>query len=157
MVFNTFIKCQVCGSITRIRLQVGWQKEHPIVVACGKCGTSLSGNVRLHIGIRCFQKCNGHIAAFILSDRNRAEPAQFQHSEERRHNLRPAAAALKQCQKAHDTVGEQTADDLFGLLRHRVRLCADDSGKVGRRRRQAALSRGLKPNPRIRPAQRSSR
>ena len=47
MVFNTFIKCQVCGSITRIRLQVGWQKEHPIIVTCGKCGTSLSGNVEI--------------------------------------------------------------------------------------------------------------
>lgn len=47
MVFNTFIKCQVCGSITRIRLQVGWQEEHPIVVACGKCSTSLSGSVKI--------------------------------------------------------------------------------------------------------------
>lgn len=34
MVFNTCIKCQVCSSVTRIRLQVGWQEEHPIVVAC---------------------------------------------------------------------------------------------------------------------------
>ncbi len=47
MVYNTFIKCQVCGSITRVRLQVGWQEEHPIVVACGKCGTSLSGSVKI--------------------------------------------------------------------------------------------------------------
>ena len=47
MVLNTFIKCQVCGSITRIRLQIGWQKEHPIIVTCGKCGTSLSGNVEI--------------------------------------------------------------------------------------------------------------
>lgn len=47
MVFNTFIKCQVCGSITRVRLQVGWQEEHPIVVACGNCGTSLSGSVKI--------------------------------------------------------------------------------------------------------------
>lgn len=47
MVYNTFIKCQVCGSITRIRLQVGWQEEHPIVVVCGKCGTSLSGSVKI--------------------------------------------------------------------------------------------------------------
>ena len=47
MVFNTFIKCQVCGSITRVRLQVGWQEEHPIVVAYGKCGTSLSGSVKI--------------------------------------------------------------------------------------------------------------
>lgn len=47
MVFNTFIKCQVCGSITRVRFQVGWQEEHPIEVACGKCGTSLSGSVKI--------------------------------------------------------------------------------------------------------------
>ncbi len=47
MVHNTFIKCQVCGSITRVRLQVGWQEEHPIVVTCGKCGTSLSGSVQI--------------------------------------------------------------------------------------------------------------
>ena len=46
MVFNTFITCQVCRSITRVRLQVGWQDVHPIVVTCGKCGTSLSGTVR---------------------------------------------------------------------------------------------------------------
>lgn len=47
MVFNCFIKCQVCGNITRIRLQVGWQNEHPVVVTCGKCGTSLSGHVKI--------------------------------------------------------------------------------------------------------------
>lgn len=47
MVFNIFIKCQVCGCITRVRLQVGWQEEHPIEVACGKCGTSLSGSVKI--------------------------------------------------------------------------------------------------------------
>ena len=47
MVYNCFIKCQVCGSITRIRLQVGWQNEHPVVVTCGKCGTSLSGYVKI--------------------------------------------------------------------------------------------------------------
>lgn len=54
MVYNTFIKCQVCGSITRIRLQVGWQEEYPIEVACGKCGTSLSGSVKIgqeHLGL----------------------------------------------------------------------------------------------------------
>ncbi|MDY2781551.1 MAG: hypothetical protein SOU06_08490 [Bulleidia sp.] len=33
--------------LTRIRLQVGWQEEHPIEVACGKCGTSLSGSVKI--------------------------------------------------------------------------------------------------------------
>lgn len=48
MVYNCFIKCRVCESITRVRLQVGWQEQHPIVIACGKCGTSLLGKV--HIG-----------------------------------------------------------------------------------------------------------
>lgn len=43
MVYNCYIKCQVCGTVTRIRLQVGWQNQHPIVVICGECGTSLSG------------------------------------------------------------------------------------------------------------------
>jgi len=43
MVYNCYIKCQVCGKITRIRLQVGWRNQHPIVVACGECGTSISG------------------------------------------------------------------------------------------------------------------
>ena len=47
MVFDTYIKCQGCVSITRGRLQVVWQEEQPIVVACGKCGTSLSGNVKI--------------------------------------------------------------------------------------------------------------
>lgn len=47
MVYNCFIKCQVCGGITRIRLQVGWQNQHPVVVTCGKCGTSLSGYVKI--------------------------------------------------------------------------------------------------------------
>ena len=47
MVYNCLIKCQVCGSITRVRLQVGLQEQHPIVIVCGKCGTSLHGNVNI--------------------------------------------------------------------------------------------------------------
>lgn len=47
MVYNCFIRCHVCGSITRVRLQVGWQEEHPIVVACRKCGISLNGKVNI--------------------------------------------------------------------------------------------------------------
>lgn len=43
MVHNSFIKCQVCGSVTRVRLQVGHLCQHPIVITCGKCQTSLSG------------------------------------------------------------------------------------------------------------------
>lgn len=47
MVYNCMIKCQVCGAVTRIRLQVGFSEEHPIIVACGKCGTSLNGRVKI--------------------------------------------------------------------------------------------------------------
>ena len=48
MVYNHYIKCQVCGSVTRIRLQVGHLKQHPIVVTCGKCKTSLLGTAHLN-------------------------------------------------------------------------------------------------------------
>lgn len=47
MVYNCFIKCQVCKSITRVRLQVGFLDEHPIVITCGECGISLSGRVKI--------------------------------------------------------------------------------------------------------------
>jgi len=30
-----------------VRLQVGWQTEHPVVVTCGECGTSLLGHVTM--------------------------------------------------------------------------------------------------------------
>lgn len=47
MVHNHFIKCQVCGAITRIRLQVGYLNAHPINVACGRCGTTMNGKVQI--------------------------------------------------------------------------------------------------------------
>lgn len=47
LVYNEFIRCEVCGSTTRIRLQIGWLDEHPIAVTCGKCGISLKGKVKI--------------------------------------------------------------------------------------------------------------
>lgn len=47
MVDNCFLRCQVCHHITRVRLQVGFLEEHPIVVTCGECGISLSGRVKI--------------------------------------------------------------------------------------------------------------
>lgn len=47
MVNNCYIECQVCHSITRVRLQVGYLEGHPIVVTCGKCGVSLNGNIKI--------------------------------------------------------------------------------------------------------------
>lgn len=55
MVYNHFIKCQVCGSVTRIRLQVGFLEHHPIVAVCCKCGTSMNGVVDINqdtLGLR---------------------------------------------------------------------------------------------------------
>lgn len=45
MVNNEFIKCQVCNTITRVRLQVGYLKHHPIFVTCGGCGITMRGIV----------------------------------------------------------------------------------------------------------------
>ena len=45
MIHNSYIKCQVCGSVTRVRLQIGYLSQHPIVITCGKCHTSLLGVV----------------------------------------------------------------------------------------------------------------
>lgn len=53
MVYNHFIKCQVCGTVTRIRFQVGLLKGHPVVVACCNCGTSMNGYVDIN------QECPG--------------------------------------------------------------------------------------------------
>lgn len=47
MVHNHYIKCQVCGAIIRIRFQVGYLKQHPVHVACGRCFTSLNGFVKI--------------------------------------------------------------------------------------------------------------
>lgn len=35
----------MCGTVTRVRLQVGYLNEHPINVACGRCGTTMNGKV----------------------------------------------------------------------------------------------------------------
>lgn len=71
MVYNTFIKCQVCRSITRVRLQVGWQEEHPIVVACGKCSTSLTGSVKIG------QDCLGLKFSFDNADETSLDKAEY--------------------------------------------------------------------------------
>lgn len=45
MNIDYYVKCNVCGSVTRIRLQVGWLKEHPVHIYCGRCGILLEGKV----------------------------------------------------------------------------------------------------------------
>lgn len=110
MVFNTFIICQVCGSITRIRLQVGWQEEHPIEVACGKCGTSLSGNVKIgqdHPGLK---------FSFDNADDVQDENADY----------------LVECSGEFPTVKQAEVADLEGVvitpfIRYMNRMKTDDS------------------------------
>ena len=63
MVYNHFIKCQVCGTVTRIRLQVGLLKGHPVVVACCNCGTSMNGYVDIN------QECPGLRCQFENADK----------------------------------------------------------------------------------------
>jgi hypothetical protein len=40
---RSYLKCDVCGSITLIRLQAGWLDWHPIIIPCGHCGILISG------------------------------------------------------------------------------------------------------------------
>ncbi len=44
---NNYIRCKECGCITGIKLQIGSQAQHPIVVTCGKCGNSMKGKVSI--------------------------------------------------------------------------------------------------------------
>ena len=41
-----FLKCEVCGSVTIIRVQVGWLDWHPLIIPCGKCHILISGVAR---------------------------------------------------------------------------------------------------------------
>ncbi len=43
MTQRSYLKCDVCGSITIIRLQAGWLDWHPIIIPCGHCGILISG------------------------------------------------------------------------------------------------------------------
>jgi hypothetical protein len=40
---NYFVKCRICGKITRIRIPVGHLDEYPIRIYCGKCESILRG------------------------------------------------------------------------------------------------------------------
>jgi hypothetical protein len=46
MTNRAYLKCEVCGSVTIIRVQVGWLDWHPIIVPCGKCLILISGTAR---------------------------------------------------------------------------------------------------------------
>ena len=43
MTVNYFIKCPICGTITRMRTPAGYIYKQPVHIHCGKCNTLLSG------------------------------------------------------------------------------------------------------------------
>lgn len=45
---RNYLKCEVCGTITLVRTQIGYLDSHPIKVHCGKCGILISGMVFLN-------------------------------------------------------------------------------------------------------------
>jgi hypothetical protein len=47
MTHRMYLKCQVCGTTTLVRLQIGWLDRHPIHIPCGRCRISLDGRVTL--------------------------------------------------------------------------------------------------------------
>lgn len=47
MVIRNYLRCAVCGTVTVVRTQLGWLKQHPVRVHCGKCGILLLGTVYL--------------------------------------------------------------------------------------------------------------
>lgn len=47
MIVTNDFQCNVCKSITRIKIQIGWLDKYPIKTKCGKCSISLFGNVNL--------------------------------------------------------------------------------------------------------------
>lgn len=47
---NYFVKCDVCGTVTRVRIQAGWLESHPIRFACPECKILIKGNCELNEG-----------------------------------------------------------------------------------------------------------
>lgn len=48
MVVTGDYQCNVCSSITRIKIQFGWLENYPVRIKCGKCNISIFGNVYLN-------------------------------------------------------------------------------------------------------------
>lgn len=42
------LKCDVCGSKTLVRIQLGWLDSHPVRFNCGNCGILISGTLLLN-------------------------------------------------------------------------------------------------------------
>jgi ribosomal protein S27AE len=47
MTVRQVIGCEVCGATTLLRTQLGWLRQHPIRIPCGRCGITILGEVNL--------------------------------------------------------------------------------------------------------------
>ncbi|EEM05546.1 hypothetical protein bmyco0003_19670 [Bacillus pseudomycoides] len=47
MIVTNDFQCNVCNSITRIKVQLGWLDHYPVRIKCGNCDISIFGNVYL--------------------------------------------------------------------------------------------------------------
>lgn len=47
VVHREHLKCDVCGTIIALRTQIGWLKQYPIRIYCGKCGILIEGSVSI--------------------------------------------------------------------------------------------------------------
>ncbi|KQL47787.1 MULTISPECIES: hypothetical protein [Bacillus] len=47
MIVTNDYQCNVCSSITRIKVQLGWLDNYPVRIKCGNCNISIFGNVSL--------------------------------------------------------------------------------------------------------------
>lgn len=45
--YNINLKCEVCGAVTRLRVQAGWLDSHPIRINCGTCGILIASRCDL--------------------------------------------------------------------------------------------------------------
>jgi hypothetical protein len=48
MTDRSYLKCEVCGAITIMRLQVGWLDDHPLRIPCGRCKILITGTVHIN-------------------------------------------------------------------------------------------------------------
>lgn len=48
MIHNEFIKCGICSTIHRVRIQAGFLNTYPLVFSCGECGAPIRGLVTLN-------------------------------------------------------------------------------------------------------------
>jgi ribosomal protein S27AE len=48
VVHREYLKCSVCGTIIALRTQIGWLKQYPIRIYCGKCETLIEGSASIN-------------------------------------------------------------------------------------------------------------